>query len=379
MKPTPPPFRAVARVSSLTDFSLYIHVPFCLSKCRYCDFYSLTPNGSQLDSYTVRVKEELKKWGARNVRPIDTLYLGGGTPSLLGGKNIAEILSAADAVFGIKEDAEITLECNPGDDLSDTLKAARKAGVNRLSVGVQSGCDQTLEALGRRHSAADAEKCVRAARQAGFDNISLDLMLGLPESDEKSVRRSIDFITSLDPEHISVYMLKIEPSTPFGISPPPLPDEDSVAEQYLFTVRYLKEKGYDQYELSNFCKNGMESRHNKNYWLGGDYLGIGPSAHSFYGGRRFYYPRDLSAFMHGCETVPDGEGGTRDEFVMLRLRLCEGFCIGEYEEKFGPMPQKMKDSAARLAKAGLMRYEDNKLRLTTEGFLVSNAVIGELL
>ena len=363
----------------MTDFSLYIHVPFCKGKCRYCDFYSLAPDKSDIDSYTERVQEELTKWGARNVRPIDTLYLGGGTPSLLGGRNIAAILETARRVFGIREGAEITLECNPGDDLYETLSAAKAAGVNRLSIGVQSGDDRTLKMLGRRHSAKDAETTVALARKLGFDNVSLDLMIGLPESNMESVRQSIDFVCSLSPEHISVYMLKIEPNTPFGISPPPLPDEDAVADQYLFTVDYLEKRGYAQYEISNFCREGRQSRHNKNYWLGGEYLGIGPAAHSFYGGRRFFYPRDLSAFMKGTETVPDGEGGTREEFMMLRLRLCEGVDLAEYEKRFGPLPEKTKATAERLERMGLVCAENNRIRVTKQGFLVSNAVIGELL
>lgn len=362
----------------MTDFSLYIHVPFCKAKCRYCDFYSLAPDGNDTDLYTVRVVEEMQKWGARIVRPISTLYLGGGTPTLLGGEGIGRIITAAQRIFTIRDNAEITLECNPADDLRDTLSAAKKAGVNRLSIGVQSGDNRVLSLLGRRHTASDAAKTVALARELGFLNISLDLMIGLPESSPASVAQSIDFVSSLSPEHISVYMLKIEPGTPFGLNPPVLPDEDETADQYLFTVDRLESLGYKQYEISNFCKEGFESRHNTNYWLGGEYLGVGPAAHSYVDGRRFYYPRDLEAFMRACSIVPDGNGGGRDEYIMLRLRLCRGIDLNEYNSRFGP-DEKLIKTAAKLQKAGLVQLGDNTIRLTKQGFLVSNAVIGEFI
>ena len=378
MKQTQQQLRAAAQVTFLTNFGLYVHAPFCKEKCRYCDFYSFSADGAQIDSYVLRVKEEIMRWGVRVVRPIDTLYLGGGTPTLLGGKNIKEIINAADNAFGIKEGAEITLECNPGDDLSQTLFEAYNAGVNRLSIGVQSGCDETLKILGRRHTAADAQKTVAKAREIGFKNISLDLMLGLPGGCEQTVRESIDFVTDLNPEHISIYMLKLEKGTPFYNNPPALPSEDEVAAEYLFACRYLKEKGYSQYEISNFCKEGFHSRHNKNYWLCGEYLGIGPSAHSFLNGKRFYYPRDVRAFLAGCETIADGVGGTSEEYIMLSLRTSEGLSF-ETAEKFGADTENLKKKAAPLEKAGLLIIDNKGIKLKEEGYLLSNAIIGELI
>ena len=331
-----------------------------------------------MDSYTLRVTDEIKRWGVRVARPIDTLYLGGGTPSLLGGENIKKIISAVDRAFGIKKGAEITLECNPADELEDTFLAAAAAGVNRLSVGVQSGIGRELSVLGRRHGVEDAEKTVLAARRAGIENISLDLMLGLPESTLDTVLESINYICSLQPQHISVYMLKIEEGTPFYKNRPPLPSEDETAEQYLFVCRELKKRGYLQYEISNFCKKGYESRHNKNYWLLGEYLGIGPSAHSFLDGRRFYYPRDTRAFLEGTAVIPDGTGGELSEFIMLRLRLGEGLLWEEAAAR-GADVDKMKKTAERLKDTGLLEVCDKGIKLTERGFLLSNAVIGEFI
>lgn len=362
----------------MTNFGLYVHAPFCKCKCNYCDFYSFPASGDILDSYTVRVTEELKRWGVRVARPIDTLYLGGGTPSLLGGENIAKIISAADGAFGINEGAEITLECNPADPLAETFERVVAAGVNRLSVGVQSGIDAQLKVLGRRHSVSDAEKTVAAARHAGIKNISLDLMIGLPDSTLDTVLRSLEFVCSLCPEHISVYILKIEEGTPFHKNTPHLPSDEETAEQYLFVCEELKKRGYCHYEVSNFCREGYESRHNKNYWLSGEYLGIGPSAHSFLDGKRFYYPRDVRAFMEGTAVIPDGTGGDLAEMVMLRLRLSDGVLWDDILP-YGADVKNMKATAERLQKVGLLVFDDKGMKLTDRGFLLSNAVIGEFI
>lgn len=374
----PPQFRAVAQVLFLTDLGLYIHTPFCAQKCKYCDFYSFPVTPDFIDSYTKRVTEEITKWGVRTARPIDSLYLGGGTPSLLGGENIEKIIYAARNAFPF-DSPEITLECNPADDLTETLKAAAKAGVNRLSIGVQSALDNELSMLGRRHTARDAVKTVAAAKNAGIDNISLDLMIGLPESSCASVEKSVDFVCSLEPRHISVYILKLEEGTPLFESHPPMPDDDEISDQYLFTVQRLKENGYRQYEISNFAQDGYESRHNLKYWNLEEYLGIGPSAHSFLDGRRFFYPRDIKAFLDGCSVIPDGSGGDSEEYIMLRLRLFEGIILEDYEKRYGSFPKSLKDKALSLQKAGFMKVFDKGIRLTEKGFLVSNAVIGEFI
>ncbi len=318
------------------------------------------------------------RWGARIARPIDSLYLGGGTPTLLGGENIAKIINSADRAFGM-DDAEITLECNPADHLKETLSLSAEAGVNRLSLGVQSGIERELRLLGRRHGTGEVAATLKNARDAGISNISLDLMIGLPESNLSTLRRSLDFVLSNEPKHVSVYILKIEEGTPFGRTPPALPDDDAVAEQYLFAAEYLEKNGLLQYEISNFAIPSYESRHNTRYWDCREYLGIGPAAHSFLDGRRFYYPREYRRFMEGCATVPDGNGGDSDEYILLRLRLCEGIVFEKYEKRFGAFPKAMLKKAERLIAEGYVELDGNGIRLTKKGFLISNAVIGELI
>ncbi len=362
----------------MTNLGLYVHTPFCDGKCNYCDFYSLAPSGDILDLYVKKVKEEIMRWGVRAARPIDSLYLGGGTPSLLGGERIAEIVGAAKDAFGFLS-PEITLECNPADDLAQTLKTAAKSGVNRVSLGVQTANEDILKVLGRRHNNADVGKTVKAVRAAGIDNLSLDLMIGLPGSDCEDVRRSLEFLLSFAPEHISVYMLKIEEGTPFFENTPSLPDEDEVARQYLLVAEYLKRQGFEHYEISNFAKPNKQSRHNLKYWNCEEYIGIGPAAHSFLDGKRFYYERDLHGFLQGAAPTPDGSGGDREEYLMLRLRLREGINFIEYENRFGEFPSEWRDTACRLASGGFVELTDNGFALKEEGFLLQNKILGEFI
>ncbi|MBR3593075.1 MAG: radical SAM family heme chaperone HemW [Clostridia bacterium] len=363
----------------MTNLGLYVHTPFCAKKCNYCDFYSFRADGETYDLYVKKVQEELMRWGARTVRPIDSLYLGGGTPSLLGGERIASVVSAAKAAFPGCDDIEITLECNPADDLESTFTTAAAAGVNRVSVGVQSANEEILKILGRRHTANDVGKTVRDARLAGINNISLDLMIGLPKSGISDVKNSLNFLLEQNPEHISVYILKVEEGTPFYKNTPALPDENEVSEQYLFVSEYLKQHGFGHYEISNFAKPGRESRHNLKYWNCEEYLGIGPAAHSFLGGKRFYYDRDINKFLSGTAPIPDGTGGDREEYLMLRLRLADGIIYNEFENRFGVFPCEWKKTAEKLSEMGYVELTDKGFALTAKGFLVSNAVIGEFI
>ena len=313
---------------------------------------------------------------------IETVYFGGGTPPLLGAERLSRMLAAAKDCFEILPDAEITVEMNPGDASAELLSALRAAGFNRLSMGVQSGVDSELRALGRRHDSAQAAEAVRLARAAGFENISLDLMLAIPHQTLDSLRQSIDFIAGLEPEHISAYILKIEENTPFAALADklPLPDEDGQAEFYLEAVKVLAEKGYAQYEISNFSKPNCESRHNLKYWHCEEYIGIGPAAHGFYNGRRYYYPRDIESFMHGTAPLDDGEGGSREEYLMLGLRLAEGITESGWQERFAePIPQSIRRRARMYQQAGLLVCDEEGIRLTPEGFLVSNGIIARLM
>ena len=380
----PRAYPAAALVKYLTDkapIGLYLHVPFCKRKCAYCDFYSSFVSDKLLDEYTKRLITVIKTRGGEIHRPVNTVYIGGGTPSLLGDRLIT-VMNAVRASFGVSGNAEITLELNPDGNIKEILSAAKIAGVNRLSVGAQSGNNEMLKTLGRTHTAEDTAAAVRLARSCGFNNISLDLMIALPGSDIKSLESDLEFLSGFCAPHISVYILKVEENTAFykRRGTLDLPDGDGAAEQYLFMCGYLEKRGYRHYEISNFCLENYESRHNLKYWNCEEYLGIGPAAHSFLNGRRFYYPRDLKAFIHGNEPVYDCTGGDREEYIMLRLRLKEGLLFKAYKTRFKTeVPKGLIKAALPLERAGLLKITDNALVLTDRGMIVSNSIITELL
>lgn len=358
---------------------IYIHVPFCDRKCPYCDFYSVTLTDELCEKYCAAVEREIAKHPSP---PVSTVYFGGGTPTLLGDKGLVRLLEAVRRHFPVDPQAEITFEMNPRTADAAMLRRLRRAGFNRVSMGLQSGVDSELKALGRRHTAEDARRAVVDIRESGFDNLSLDLMLGIPDQTQESLERSIDFVCSLEPEHISAYILKIEPDTPFAAMADSLrlADDDGQAELYTMAVSELGRRGYHRYEISNFAKAGMESRHNSAYWDCGEYLGFGPGAHSFFEGRRFYYPRDLKQFVSTPEVIDDGEGGGCEEYLMLRLRLAEGVTQSGWRGRFGEdIPEEYYRRAKPLAAGGLLEADDKGIRLYGEGFLLSNAVIGRLL
>lgn len=360
--------------SLLNKAGLYLHIPFCEKKCAYCDFYSVFSTNEMMDKYLSALTLEIKKWGGRFDRPIDTVYIGGGTPSLLG-ERIIPLLECAKESFNLEKDCEITAEINPNADQA-FLKAAYRAGVNRLSMGVQSGNDKMLKALGRNHTADMAEATFKKARETGFKNISLDLMIALPESDLTTLKGDMDFLCGMEPEHISAYILKIEENTAFYRDKTlKIPDDEEAAAQYLFMCEYLEQKGYLQYEISNFSKVGAQSRHNLKYWNLDEYLGIGPSAHSFMENERFYYPRDLKEFINNPQTVSDGKGGDWEERLMLALRLSDGADITEYIEE---LPASLDREIENLQKAELLAFDGKILKLTPKGMLLSNSIITDI-
>ncbi len=334
------------------------------------------------ERYCDKLCEHLKVAGKQLNRPADTLYFGGGTPSLLGGERIARLVKAAKASFG-HNFAEITVECNPADDLKHDLQLMAEVGVNRISLGVQSGSDSELKALSRRHTVEDVRRTVEYARQAGIHNISLDLMIGIPHQTAESLKASLDFLLSLDPTHISAYMLKIEPDTPFGkadLNSLDLPEDDTVSDMYLFTSEYLAEHGFEHYEISNFAKHGFRSKHNTRYWLCEEYLGLGPAAYSYLNGKRFSFERSCEQYLASPFVIADGDGGDFEEFCMLRLRLREGISFQEISERFGTeKAEALRKKAAKLSATKLILLTETAVSLTVQGFLVSNAVIGELL
>ncbi len=350
---------------------LYIHIPFCRRKCVYCDFYSLS---------AVNLTDEYVKAVIRNIKAkekrYDTVYFGGGTPTLLSAQQIYDILSAAD----IEKNAEITAEANPDSAVLSKLMGMRSAGVNRLSLGVQSFCGRELSALGRLHSCEQALSAFGNARRAGFENISLDLMLGIPYQTKKSLEKTLSQAAELYPDHISAYMLKIEEGTPLWEDrelQSNCADSDTLADMYLQTADTLEKYGYHQYEISNFCRSGYECRHNLKYWRCEDYIGIGAAAHSFADRKRFAVPADINRFINSGlqpEEITDDSPCSPAEKMMLRLRLTEGYPLSEAGEASG----KLIRLCAPLEKAGFLSVEKGNIRLTPNGFLVSNEIICRL-
>ena len=357
---------------------LYIHIPFCNGKCPYCDFYSVTPKSKTVSNYVDTVCKEIDK--ADGV--YDTVYFGGGTPSLIGSDNIARIMSHINRT----SDCEATLECNPSDTGAVNSKfdfsVVAKSGINRISMGLQSADDTERKTLGRRGGCDDVERAIKRAKEAGIDNISLDLMLGIPEQTEESLKKSIEFCKNSGAKHVSAYILKIEERTPFNKIKDTLslPDEDATCDLYFFAADELEKAGFNQYEISNFSQPGFESRHNLKYWRCEEYLGIGASAHSFVDGKRFYYERSIDGFISGNPPVDDGFGGDEEEYIMLALRLSEGLIFENFEKRFNkPVSEEIISKAKELKKHKLGKVTDKNIALTVDGFLVSNAVICELI
>lgn len=352
---------------------LYIHIPFCVKKCNYCDFYSKGGNLTVSDEYVSAVIREIKKYKGIQWK---TVYFGGGTPSLLTPQQVKDILLSAD----VMENAEITLEANPETVTLEKLKGFRKAGVNRLSFGVQTANQKSLETLGRIHSNRKVTEAFENAKAAGFTNISGDVMIGLPDYSNREIDDTVELLAQLEATHISSYMLKIEEGTPFAVNTPQnIPDDDRMSDFYLYACEKIESMGYKQYEISNFAKPGYESKHNSIYWKLEDYVGIGPSAHSCLEGKRFYYPRDIDAFMTNPQTVEDGEVDV-DEFIMLSLRLKKGLDLTELKEKWGRELTRLQYKKLKiLENQGYIIFENNTVSLTPKGFLMENAIACEIM
>ena len=375
-----------------TPLGIYVHVPFCRSKCQYCDFYSLcTKEDKIIDGYLDAVCDHIKEAGALAPNhKVDTIYFGGGTPSFFGADGMATILTTLRRNFDVDNNAEITIECNP-DSVSDKLlHRLRAEGFNRVSLGIQSDDDDMLKKLGRPHTYAQAVQAFHRCRKAGFKNISVDLMYGLPGQTLRTWQETLDNVLKLLPEHISCYGLKVEEGTPLYEykDAANLPGDDLQADMYLTAVEYLRSRGYRQYEISNFARKGLYSRHNMKYWTGGEYLGFGPAASSDFGGRRFTTIRDLQGYVNGIKTggsvleevdeVPQRERA--GEYLMLRLRTISGINRYEYEHKFLLPFDEIEAALERSRNMGYaMRSEEGRWRLTPRGYLISNDIITDLL
>ena len=363
----------------MKKLGLYIHIPFCLRKCPYCDFYSLKYNEELKDLYISAVMSCIKHY-ANNDKVVDSIFFGGGTPSLLSEKNVFQILETVDKNFCVSN-AEITMEANPSSATFEKLLGYRKSGINRLSFGVQSLNDFELSDLGRLHDSKTAITAINNAIKAGFNNLSADLMLGISRQTEESLIESISALSCLDINHISAYMLSIEERTPYAKIKDSLflPDEEKTADLYITTCNELEKYGFEQYEISNFAKKGFESRHNLKYWQLEEYLGIGPAAHSFFSGKRSYYPRDIKSFIDGdFSMISDDTFNPSEEYVMLSLRLKRGLDL-KVANKHGVDVENLLEKSQRFIKQKLVILDNGRLYLTKEGFLVSNYIISELI
>lgn len=362
---------------------LYIHIPFCASKCSYCDFYSFAANDSQIDEYIKALIKEIKNWSEKCTQyVVDTVYFGGGTPSLIGGERLAQIIKTIYDSFNVKSDAEITVECNPDSINEDLLLNLKKVNVNRLSIGVQAMQDDMLKALSRRHTAFEAKQAVNLAKKYGFNNISLDLMYALPNQSIDMVLDSLNQMLELEPTHLSCYALKVEDGTPLAKQNPILPDEDIAADMYNAICDTLKKHDFEHYEISNWAKNGYYSRHNSRYWDLSEYLGIGSSAHSLFNGQRFEYSANINDFISGVKPIEEEQvdGFNRaDEFIMLSLRTSRGINSFEYEQKFNKSFKPIEKALKKYIAHGLVQNKNDTWFLTETGFLVSNAILSDVL
>ena len=353
-------------------FGLYIHIPYCHAKCRYCDFYSQGASRQVPQEYVQALLREMEDLP----RP-HTLYLGGGTPSLLSPRQVSDLIEKANPLPG----SEITLEANPETLSPALLKGFRETGVNRLSIGVQTAYDSQLKVLGRLHTAAQARECFDWARAAGFENISGDIMMALPGYTREEFQATLDLIVQGGATHISAYLLKIEPGTAFGRKPPAhLPDEDQAADFYLEAVAQLEALGYHQYEISNFARPGFEGQHNLIYWNCEDYLGLGPAAHSCMGGKRFYWPSSTQSFIEG--SVRPTEDGICDgwDYIILRLRLVQGLDLALLRERYGiEFSSRQMAFLKQCVQAGYARLENGVLALTPRGMIIQNTILTQLM
>jgi oxygen-independent coproporphyrinogen-3 oxidase len=368
---------------------IYIHIPFCRSRCSYCDFATGLHESALAERYVASVVSEIKSW--REVEPVqtvDTIYFGGGTPSLLSPAQLEALMQAVRTRFDVSPKAEVTMEMNPGTVTPETLQAFRRLGVNRASFGAQTFDDRELARLGRSHTVADTRRTYSLLRRAGFDNVSFDLIAGLPGQALNAWKRNLDEAFALGPEHLSFYLLEVHEGTPLaahiktGLQPSP--DEDLAAEMYRVMLERAAEAGYKHYEISNLCLPGFESRHNTKYWTGAPYYGFGCSAHSFDGqSRRWANERDLSKYAalvehNGSPLVEDRsltENERRAEAVFLGMRMMAGVRTDEFKELFGfDLQAEYAEDLKNFQQAGLIEFDGDLLKLTRAGALLSNEV-----
>lgn len=396
---------------------IYVHIPFCLQKCAYCDFLSFPASSKLKTEYTEKLLEEIKCQSAHiKDFQVSSIFVGGGTPSIMEAEEMAGILNALKAEFEVLPDAEITMEANPGTVRQESLTAWRQAGVNRISMGLQSADDKELKYLGRIHTFDEFLKSYQRVRMAGFSNINVDLISAIPGQTVESWKTTLKKVTMLKPEHISAYSLIVEEGTPYYerygkpeekrkavfmtpeerhrlMSLPDLPDEDAEREMYYLTTDYLKEQGYERYEISNYSKKGYECRHNIGYWTGIPYLGLGLGSSSYINGCRFHNTPDLKLYRSASFNQEeeflkalrqDYEKLTieerMEEYMFLGLRLAEGVSAHGFVSSFGQSIRNVYGPVLEaMERNGLMEFRDGGFRLTARGIDISNYVMSQFL
>jgi oxygen-independent coproporphyrinogen-3 oxidase len=370
---------------------LYIHIPFCISKCIYCDFYSVVGwKNSLVASYLSALEKEIRLRADTINERIDTVYFGGGTPSVIRPKDLQKILEIMRMKFSFASDPEITIEINPDDFSEEYAKELKNdTEFNRISFGIQSFIDRDLKFLGRRHDAFTAKSALERAKKLGYDNISIDLIFCLPGSGLKQLRKNLELVIDYDIPHVSAYNLTVEPGTKLWQlvrkKEIQMPSEEVCAQQYMFLIEYLESKGFLHYEISNFAKRGYVSRHNFSYWIGKPYLGFGPSAHSFDGEKRCWNPANLHLYVRQmsegrlkpeCEVL--SERDKFNEYIMTRLRIYTGISFKEMERQWPEYLRQIKGILDDYIAQGYLQTNGQNCNLTTKGKLIADKIISDL-
>lgn len=375
------------------DLGLYLHIPFCVRKCGYCDFLSWNGTEEEKEQYVQALMQEIESYREfANSYRVSTVFVGGGTPSVLEAAQMERILGKVQEVFQLEKRPEITIEMNPGTVTEEKLQAYKKLGVNRLSIGLQSVDNEKLKVLGRIHTYEEFLNSFQMARRAGFENISVDLISSIPGQTLETWKKELEKLVSLSPEHISVYQLIIEEGTPFyqtyGEHPELLPNEETSREIYLWTGAFLKEQGYGQYEISNYAKEGKESRHNLKYWERGEYLGLGLGAASMIRNIRMSNTRDMKTYLEHCgqpktmraEVQFLEESQQMEEFMFLGLRKTRGVSKKEFRHAFGrDIDMVYEKTLEKFLENGMLKEQKDRIYLSEEGILLSNMVMSEFL
>ena len=360
---------------------VYIHIPFCIRKCKYCDFVSFADRYESIDKYIEALINEAREYHGEK---IDTIFIGGGTPSVLSAAWIERVCKMCFDVFDVAENYEFTIEINPGTVDNEKIRAMIEGGINRVSVGVQSFNDDELFRIGRIHDAATAYNTIWQLKESGFENISLDLMTALPFQTMDSLKNTLNTAVNLPVTHISAYSLILEEGTPlekeYSKGELILPDDDIDREMYSYTVDFLKKNGFYQYEISNFAKQGFECRHNIKYWTGEEYIGLGAAAHSYDGSKRYSNSQNIDEYIseNKREVIVLSQDDKISEFIITGLRMSEGISAKVFYERFG---KDIKDifgnELRKFVHSGLMTFDGDRYSLTPKGIDVSNSILCE--